>query len=288
MAVLTYVDDCIIVGKSTKAIDALIHSLRHGQEGFNLTDEGSIDKFLGVEITDRPNGEFEMSQPHLISRIVTFLGLDVLGDQVQHRDRVPATSSILNNDLEGKPRKKSWKYQNAVGMLTYLQANTRPDISMATHQTARFTINPRLSHEQAVTRIGKYLRCTADRGIIYSPNRSAGLECYVDADHAGGWNSCTSTDASNLFSRTGYVIKYANCPIYWKSKLQTEIALSTCEAEYLALSAALREVLPLITMMKELKSSFPELYLPKPDFHCKIWEDNQSCIAMATSKKFSP
>ena len=110
MAVLTYVDDCIIVGKSTKAIDALIHSLRHGQEGFNLTDEGSIDKFLGVEITDRPNGEFEMSQPHLISRIVTFLGLDVLGDQVQHRNRVPAISTILNKDLDGKPRKKSWKY----------------------------------------------------------------------------------------------------------------------------------------------------------------------------------
>ena len=157
MAVLTYVDDCIIVGTSTKAIDALIHSLRHGQEGFNLTDEGSIDKFLGVEITDRPNGEFEMSQPHLISRIVTFLGLDVLGDQVQHRDRVPAISTILNKDLDGKPRKKSWKYRTAVGMLSYLQANTRPDISMATHQTARFTIDPRLSHEQAVTRIGKYL-----------------------------------------------------------------------------------------------------------------------------------
>ena len=79
MAVLTYVDDCIIVGKSTKAIDALIHSLQNGQEGFNLTDKGNIDKFLGVEITNRANGEFEMSQPHLISRIVAFLGLKALG-----------------------------------------------------------------------------------------------------------------------------------------------------------------------------------------------------------------
>ena len=288
MAVLTYVDDCIIVGKSTKAIDALIHSLQNGQEGFNLTDEGNIDKFLGVEITNRANGEFEMSQPHLISRIVAFLGLEVLGEKVKHRDRVPASSVILDKDLEGKPRKKSWKYRTAVGMLSYLQANTRPDIAMATHQTARFTIAPKLSHEQAVDRIGKYLRCTPDRGIIYSPDPSAGLECYVDADHAGGWNSCTASDASNLFSRTGYIIKYANCPVYWKSKLQTEIALSTCEAEYLALSAALREVLPLITMMNELKCSFPELHVPKPGFHCKVWEDNQSCIAMATSKKFSP
>ena len=170
-------------------------------------------------------------------------------------------------------------------MLSYLQANTLPDIYMVTHQTALFTIDPRLSHKKAVNRIGKYLRCTPDQGIIYNPDRFAGLD---NANHAGGCNSCTSTDASNLFSRTGYIIKYDNCPIYWKSKLQREIALSTCKAEYLPLSAALREVLPLITMMKELKSSFPELYLPKPDFHCKIWEDNQSYIAIATSKKFSP
>ena len=162
MAMLTYVDDCIIVGKSTKTIGALIHSLQNGQEGFNLTDEGNIDKFLGVEITNRANGEFEMSQPHLISRIVAFLGLEVLGEKVKHRDRVPASSVILDKDLDGKPRKKSWKYRTAVGMLSYLQANTRPDIAMATHQTARFTIAPKLSHEQAVDRIGKYLRCTLD------------------------------------------------------------------------------------------------------------------------------
>ena len=110
MAILTYVDDCIIVGKSMQAINALVHSLQNCEEDFVLTDEGSIDKFLGVEISNRPNGEFEMSQPHLISRIVTFLGLDVLGDQVQHCNRVPASSTILNNDLEGKSRKKTWKY----------------------------------------------------------------------------------------------------------------------------------------------------------------------------------
>ena len=87
---LTYIDDYIIVGKSTKAIDALIHSLQNGQEGFNLTDEGSIDKLLGVEISDRPNGESEISQPHLILRIVAFLGLNFLGDQVQ-------SSSIIHH-----------------------------------------------------------------------------------------------------------------------------------------------------------------------------------------------
>ena len=80
---------------------------------------------------------------------------------------------------------------------------------------------------------------------------------------------------------------YANCPIYWRSSLQTEIALSTAEAEYIALSSALREVLPLMTMMEEIQTVFPIL-ISTPDFVCKVHEDNQSCINMATGTKFSP
>ena len=93
--------------------------------------------------------------------------------------------------------------------------------------------------------------------------------------------------AGNLMSRTGFVLKYAGCPIFWSSKLQTEIALSTAEAEYIALSSALREVIPLMTMMLEINDIFP-LHICPPDFYCTVWEDNQSCIAMATSQKFSP
>ena len=83
------------------------------------------------------------------------------------------------------------------------------------------------------------------------------------------------------------VIMYANCPIYWRSSLQTEIALSTAEAEYIALSSALRVVLPLMTMMEEIDSVIP-LHIDKPSFVCKVHEDNQSCIKMATGNKFSP
>jgi len=290
MAVLTYVDDCIIVGTSKSEINDFVKSLANGSENFKLTDEGSIDKFLGIEITDRPDGSFEMSQPFLISRIVEELGIGLVGEEMQSRDRTPASSIILDKDLDGKPRKheRDWKYRTVVGMMQYLQANTRPDTSMATHQTARFSIDPKLSHEKAVIRIGKYLRGTAERGIIFTPDKTMGLECYVDADFAGGWNQLNPTEADTLFSRTGFVIKYANCPIYWKSKLQTELALSTAEAEYIALSMALREVIPLMTMMEELKDSFPQLFLDKPGFFCKVWEDNQACLAMATSHRFSP
>ena len=80
---------------------------------------------------------------------------------------------------------------------------------------------------------------------------------------------------------------YANCPVFWRSTLQTEIALSTAEAEYIALSSALRQVLPLMTMMEEIQTVFP-IHVSKPDFVCKVHEDNQSCIKMATGTKFSP
>jgi hypothetical protein len=114
-----------------------------------------------------------------------------------------------------------------------------------------------------------------------------GIECFVDADFAGGWNITTSTDADNVMSRTGFVMTYANCPIYWASHLQTEIALSTAEAEYIAMSSALRKVIPLMTLMKELHTIFP-VHINKPNFFCKVHEDNQSTIRMAKSNKFTP
>ena len=77
-----------------------------------------------------------------------------------------------------------------------------------------------------------------------------GLKCYVDADLAGGWQQEDSSNAENIMSRTGMVIMYENFSIYWCSSLQTEITLSTAKAEYIALSYALRELLPLMTMME--------------------------------------
>jgi len=109
----------------------------------------------------------------------------------------------------------------------------------------------------------------------------------VDADFAGGWSSADTDDAENVMSRTGYVIMYANCPIFWASKLQTKIALSTAEAEYIALSQALREAIPLMTLMEEIHPVFP-IHITHQKMVCKVHEDNQSCIKMAKSDEFTP
>jgi len=282
--ILCYVDDCIIFQrKGSKAADRLIDSLKRGHENFDFTDDGDLKRYLGVDVVSLPGGGFHLKQTHLIQRFLSVIGFD---ENVNDRP-TPAVKPLLHKDLDGLERKTSWNYRQAVGMLTYLQGTSRPDISMAVHQVARFSILPKLSHERAINRIGKYLLGTADKGIIYKPDKSKGLECYVDADFAGGWNQADATNADAVLSRTGYVIMYAGCPLLWCSKLQTEIALSTTEAEYIALSQSLREVIPLMTLLKEIDGVFP-IGIQKPKIHCKVWEDNNSCISLAKGQKFSP
>jgi len=88
-------------------------------------------------------------------------------------------------------------------------------------------------------------------------------------------------------SRTGYVISYANCPIIWCSKLMTEIALSTTESEYMALSLSMRDVIPLMELLKELKEVVPSED-SAPTIHCTIFEDNKGCIDLVETPRMRP
>ena len=281
---MTYVDNCLIIADAEYKIDNLIKSMHRGKEKFAFTDEGSIDKYLGVDIHQLDNENFEMTQPFLIERILSLLGLD--------RGRTnekcnPVGKPLLNKDLNGVERKYSWNCRSAIGILTYLTGSVMPDLAMAVHQCARFSNNPKRSHEQAVMRIARYLLSTRDKGIICKPDYSKGLEIFVDADFAGGYDPKNSTDADTMYSRTGFVIKYANCPVYWQSKLQTEISLSTAEAECIALSSALRETIPLNNLITELQTVMP-VKASHPHLVVRVHEDNQSCIAIAENPKFTP
>ena len=79
-----------------------------------------------------------------------------------------------------------------------------------------------------------YLRSTRDKDIIFQTDVSKVIECYVNAGFAGGWNSLEAANPASVFSQTGYVIMYCGYPLVWVLKLQTEIALSTNEAKYIA------------------------------------------------------
>ena len=173
-------------------------------------------------------------------------------------------------------------------MLTYLARNTRPDIEYDVHQCARFQVNPRKPHAAAIKRIGRYLIGTRDKGLVFKPTGDLSeFECYVDADFAGNYTTENNEDPNSVKSRTGCVIKYAGCPITWFSRLQSEIALSTTEAEYIALSTAAREVLPLRELIIELKTI---LDIPQADLkiRCTLFEDNKGAEELAKVPKNRP
>ncbi len=139
MIIITYVDDCIIVSNSMKDINTFITSMKDGPEEYVLTDEGDVNKFLGIIIKEITRNKFKLSQPFLIKQIINLRGLGQNKFDVQTKTKItPVGKPLLNKDLEGKPCKKDWKYCTAIGMLTYLQGNTCPEISMATHQLAWF------------------------------------------------------------------------------------------------------------------------------------------------------
>ena len=97
MIILTYVDDCIIVGNSMKDINSFLRSLMKGPETLVLTDEEDIDKFLGIEITRLDNDRSKVSQPFITGRIVSFLGLMKTNSKAS-----PVSKPLLCKDLVGK------------------------------------------------------------------------------------------------------------------------------------------------------------------------------------------
>jgi len=155
-----------------------------------------------------------------------------------------------------------WNYKQAVGIMEYLKITTRSDITFAVSQVARFSNNPNRSHEKALIRIARYLKGTSDKGLFINPTTDSFLECYCDADFCGLRQVTDPEDPKSVHSRTGFVIVYAGVPLFWCSKLQTHIALSTVEAEYLALSHSAREIIPTQELLREIAQSF-NFHIPR-------------------------
>ena len=174
-----------------------------------------------------------------------------------------------------------------VGMLLYLATCTRPDIAYAVSQVARFSSSPKQSHVSAIKTIIRYLKRTIDQGIIMRPDGTVNLDAYVDADFAGLHRHEKDYDPTSSKSRTGYFLFLGNCPLYYKSSLQTEISLSTLEAEYSALSACTCTVIFTRNLLQE---TIEALNLPSHDVtnvECTVWEDNNGALLLATNQKIT-
>ena len=104
-------------------------------------------------------------------------------------------------------------------MMLYLASNTRPDISFAVHQCARFTHNTKVSHETAVKRICRYIQGTKDNSLVFNPSKKLVVDCYADVDFAGLWGHEDTQDPICARSRTGFVVTFSNFPLLWVSKI---------------------------------------------------------------------
>ena len=118
-------------------------------------------------------------------------------------------------------------------------------------------------------------------GLVLAPNSMLDIDCFVDADFAGLWPHEEKLDPSCVKSRTGFVICVANCPIIWSSKLQTDIATSTMEAEYNALSMAMKELIPLKRLVQTVSNSIGLGKETITTFKTTVWEDNVGALTLA-------
>eukprot|EP00804_Cyclotella_cryptica_P010321 CCRYP_012254-RA/>CCRYP_012254-RA protein AED:0.10 eAED:0.03 QI:0/0/0/1/1/1/3/0/1268 len=192
----------------------------------------------------------------------------------------PAETSPLPKDADGHPASGSFNYAAVVGMLLYFRGHSRPDIAFAVHQCARYTFKPSRRHELALIRIGRYLKGTMDKGLIMTPSPDPRIDCYPDVDFAGLYGHEDARDPHCARSRTGYVILAFGCPVLWCSRLQTEIALSTMEAEYVALSTACKDLLPLVSLIRELSDAVGLDASFVSNIHCKVHEDNVGALTL--------
>jgi len=296
LILLCYVDDCLIFFPDNTKITKVVSELK---QQFRLEDQGDVATYLGIDVaSSHVDGrqQFKLSQPHLIQRIIQGVNLT---DSCLH-DMPAEPGKPLSKDSDGELRIYSWSYRSIIGMLNYL-CGTRPDILFSVHRCARFCSDPKLSHEKAVKHIIRYLKQTPGEGIVLNPDSTKGIQCFVDADFASGWSSSDCEEPSSVYSRTGFIIMYAGCPLVWVSKLQTEVALSTTEAEYIALSHAMRELIPLLGILEEITPVF-HLDKDQPNVFWKscgydegsntlfanLYEDNSGAYELAKAPKMRP
>ena len=116
------------------------------------------------------------------------------------------------------------------------------------------------------------------------PKHNQSYECWVDADFAVGFDcKITGNDPTTSKSRSGWVIAYTGCLVTWSSKLQTLMALSTMEAEYITLST--HALTPMMELTREMAEHYIESHKARPKIMCKIFEDNSGAVEMAHTPK---
>ena len=265
-----YVDDIILAGANVTSLNNLKKLFT---ESFDIKDLGEVNHYLGMKIT-RSNEGIKIDQTtyamdivkrfsHLISSndraYPTPMDSDLKISQQDYLDMTVSQSEFAEN----------FPYRNAIGALLYLSINTRPDISYAVGVLARHSVTTSYKACQAVLRVIAYVKHTSAIGIQFN-DRKLNLHAFSDADWAGDLDSRRST--------TGYVVFAAGGPIAWQSKLQSTVAASTMEAEYMAAFNAIQECVWIKGVMDEIGLS-----LDRP---ITLFMDSKSALCLANNPMY--
>jgi hypothetical protein len=252
-----YVDDLIITGANARVIEAFKEEMRHT---FRMSDLGLLSFYMGIEVK-QGNNSISLCQAAYARKLLEKAGLENCNScSTPMETRLQLSTKSTSEEVEAK------MYRSLVGSLRYL-VHTRPDISFAVGYVSRFMEKPRQEQLAAVKHLLRYIAGTVSHGLVYSKftkgnNRITG---YSDSDFGG--------DVDERKSTTGVIFFLGQMVISWMSQKQKLIALSTCEAEYIAGAAGACQAVWLNRLLEELTGISPQQPI--------LRMDNQSAIALS-------
>nr|GEV62709.1 retrovirus-related Pol polyprotein from transposon TNT 1-94 [Tanacetum cinerariifolium] len=243
LLVQIYVDD-IIFGSTNPKYSKRFENLMHNR--FEMSLKGEMKFFLGLQIHQSPSGIFINQAKYtleILHKHGMYKGLRI-GTPM-------ATKPKLNADLSGNPVDQT-DYRSKIGSLMYL-TSSRPDIVQAVCFCARYQSRPNEKHLKEVKRIFRYLRGTVNMRLWYPKDSSFELTTFSDADHAGCIDSRKSTSRGIQF--------LGDKLVSWMSKKQNCTAMSSAEAEYVALSASYAQVMWTRTQLQDYGFNYNKILL---------------------------
>jgi len=244
---MIHVDDIIAISPKIEEINRVYKLL---DQQVQLKNMGEAKIYLGLEIKrDRQKGSISLHQSKYTKKILDKYRPGI--KPITNPEKAIPVS--LGQRIEAYTEKQdpeiTHRYQQEIGAVIYLSIKTRPDIAYAVGLLSRYMSNPGPEHLQALDKLWIYLALTPDLGLHYYLDKPK-MAGYTDADWGG--------DISTRRSTTGYIFLFRGTLIAWNSKLQKTVALSSCEAEYMALKEAIKEQL-YIKAVAEALPMFPPI-----------------------------